>query len=377
MNATKWTQLDTGERIAYDLVDGGALIVRCETSASEVAIPHVLDGYPVTGLADSSLSRLFTLKSLVLPNGLKSIGKDAFKSCVSLREVVLPETLKSVGSGAFRSTALKRLVIPATCTDIADDSFNLYGSYKTPPSTIRPSSLTSIVVKDGNTELAIEGGVLCRRHPNGLRAIACPNARQDVTLSGQIDSVSPPAFTGVEHMLTLRLSERLRPTTRDTVFPGNACDTLVIECNDSSVLSQSMPSEDVARKTLASLFRAQSVNIDQAISTFDNSLATVFDLPALSRAMLDRLTSRRFPSPGTEPRYRRRISASLDVICLEFATSNYWNGFDQLFQCGLLDESNVTQIIDVLSQFDETAAVGYLLQAKQQLFGKAGWDYAI
>ena len=377
MNATNMTRLDSGDCFGYHLVDNGVVIAKCEPSNTTLSVPDSLNGRPVIGLADSSFSRLFILKRVVLPHGLTSIGSDAFKGCVSLREVVLPDTLQSVGSGAFRSTALELLSIPAACTDISDDSFNLQGSWTTPPSTIRPSSLKSIVVESENPKLTETGGMLCRQTESGLRVLLCPNAYQDVSLKEDIVSVVPSAFTGVERISTLRLSDSIRATDRDVVFPGNACDTLIVESNDGQELSLSMPSEEVSRKTLASLFRAKRVDLAQALSSFDNALPTVSDRSALARAMLDRLASKRFPLQDVERRYRMRLSSSLDSVCLDFAVTNHWTGFDQLLDCDLLNGQNIMHVIDVLSRFDETAAVGYLLQAKRRLFGKATWDYGI
>ena len=372
------TQVETGDRYRYRLNAAGAAIVeKCEAAATEVRVPQTLDGHVVAGIGDSAFARMFTVKRVVLPEGLESIGPNSFKSCVTLRSVELPSTLRAVGSQAFRATALESLSIPASCTDVEDDSFCLLGSWQSPPSTIRPSTLAHVSVDPGNPHLRMEGGVLCRRRADGLRAVLCPNSPESVSLTGNITSVLPAAFTGVGCIPTVRLSERVRSAGREVVFPGTACETLVVVCADGEELRLFMPSEDVARKTLARMFRASAVDLQGALKTFDDELRTVPDKLASARAKLDRLCSGRFLQPAVERRYRMTVASSLQVICLDFAYSSYWRGFDQLLDCGLLKEGDVARIVDVLAQYDEVAAAGYLLQAKRRRFGEAVWDYAL
>ena len=38
---------------------------------------------------------------VILPEGVKSIGNNAFENCVNLEEVELPDTLENIGSEAF------------------------------------------------------------------------------------------------------------------------------------------------------------------------------------------------------------------------------------------------------------------------------------
>lgn len=370
------TRADSGERYQYRLdAEGHATIVKCSSPSVEVRVPHELDGYEVWAIGDSAFARSFTIKRVALPEGLKSIGQHAFKGCVTLREVGLPTTLQSVGSQAFWATALERLDIPAACTEVEDDSFCLYGSWISPPSTIRPSTIAQLTVDPGNPVLCMQGGVLCRRTQDGLRALLCPRGCESVSLTGPIATVLPAAFTGVSSIAHVRISENLRATGREIVFPSTSCETLVIERSDGKELSLSMPTEDVARKTLAKLFRACAIDLEGALKAFDDELRAVPGRLEFAKAALDRLSTGCCLPAVTERQYRMRISSSLEGICLGFASSNYWKGFDQLLECDLLSEGSIAHIIDILTQYDEVAAAGYLLQSKRRRFGEAAWDY--
>lgn len=377
-DATYDVQLASGDRYKYALdADGNAHIIKCETSATDLLVPAQLEGHPIVEACDESFSRLFTVKRVTLPSGMRAIGAGAFKSCVTLREVVMPDTLRSVGAGAFRATMLQALQIPAACETVDAEAFCLQDSWVTPPSTVRPSTLEKLTVDTDNTALCLQGGVLCMRHDEGLTAIACVREREAVTLNHSIVSVLPAAFTGVTHIGTLRIADRLYATGREVVFPSTTCDLLVVECADGFELPFPMPSEEVARKTLAKLFRARSVDVAQASRAFDEALVQSHDKLQTAQAMLQRLKSERCLEPAAARLFRTRLASALEGVCLNFGASSYWQGFDQLIDVGLLGEQNITHIVDILTRYGDAPAAGYLLQAKRQRFGGRSWEYGI
>lgn len=58
------------------------------------------------------------LTSVNLPDGLTVIGDHAFDGCTNLTEIDIPNGVTSIGSNAFTLTALKKVTIPASVTDI-------------------------------------------------------------------------------------------------------------------------------------------------------------------------------------------------------------------------------------------------------------------
>ena len=70
------------------------------------------DGKTVTGVKDEGI------KSVVIPDGVTSIGKIAFENCSDLTSVTIPDSVTSIGDGAFSGCdALTRVTIPAKFTD--------------------------------------------------------------------------------------------------------------------------------------------------------------------------------------------------------------------------------------------------------------------
>ena len=68
--------------------------------------------------------RNVTLKTVILPNNLKTIGDSTFSSCSSLTSIAIPESVTSIGSDAFVGcSSLKSITIPDSVTNIGGNAF--------------------------------------------------------------------------------------------------------------------------------------------------------------------------------------------------------------------------------------------------------------
>ena len=61
--------------------------------------------------------------TLCLPDDLHTIEKEAFFGDQSLDEVILPESITTIGPLAFANSSVKRIYLPASLVDIAEDAF--------------------------------------------------------------------------------------------------------------------------------------------------------------------------------------------------------------------------------------------------------------
>ena len=68
----------------------------------EVEIATYYYGKPVTRIADELVNAAYFSGTLILPNGVESIGESQFDSMPRLKGVVLPKNLKSIDKDAFR-----------------------------------------------------------------------------------------------------------------------------------------------------------------------------------------------------------------------------------------------------------------------------------
>lgn len=82
--------------MGFEIVNGVLKQYTEEPGLTEVAIP---DG--VTSIGDDAFYNCSSLTSITLPNGVTSIGDWAFSGCSSLTSITLPDSVTSIGDESF------------------------------------------------------------------------------------------------------------------------------------------------------------------------------------------------------------------------------------------------------------------------------------
>ena len=90
----------------------GMILTKCANSLifeENVVIPAAVDKdnvrYQVVGIGALAFSNCTNMKTLTIPEGVKTIGARAFENCTSLISVNIPKTLISCESDAFNGCA--------------------------------------------------------------------------------------------------------------------------------------------------------------------------------------------------------------------------------------------------------------------------------
>ena len=89
----------------------------------------------------SDLGITENIKSVIVGEGITSIGSYAFTLFKNAASVSLPSTLKKIGHDAFHSTGITEITIPESVTEISQNAF--FYSNKLTKVTL-PSALTKI-----------------------------------------------------------------------------------------------------------------------------------------------------------------------------------------------------------------------------------------
>lgn len=80
-------------------------------------------------IADFVYAHCCNLKTAIIPNHVRNIGKEAFASCPNLQRVVIESGVEAIGKHAFSNCGtLKHVVIPATVSFIGEHAFKDCGS---------------------------------------------------------------------------------------------------------------------------------------------------------------------------------------------------------------------------------------------------------
>ena len=105
-------------------------------------ITHVVVRPEVTAIHPEAFRGCTSLTSVLLPEGLITIGGDAFAGCTSLSSVTLPEGLTAIEQAAFYGcTSLTSIILPEGLTTIGSSAFRGCTSLS---SGIIPEGLTTI-----------------------------------------------------------------------------------------------------------------------------------------------------------------------------------------------------------------------------------------
>ena len=113
--------------LEYKVSDDGthAILVGIGTCTdTDIIIASEYNGLPVTVIGECALSNISALKSVTIPEGVKTVMLEAFYHCTALVEIELPSTLEKIGSFAFAECeSLKTLTIPNGVKSIDDRAF--------------------------------------------------------------------------------------------------------------------------------------------------------------------------------------------------------------------------------------------------------------
>jgi hypothetical protein len=81
----------------------------------------ILDG--VTTIGDTAFFGCTRLSSVTIPGSVTSIGRQTFAACAALTSITIPDSVTSIGNGAFQESGLTSIVIPDSLTYIGGNAF--------------------------------------------------------------------------------------------------------------------------------------------------------------------------------------------------------------------------------------------------------------
>ncbi len=206
-----------GESLTWELVNGqltiagqGAMAEYDDYSAPttpwqnrKMEITSVIIQEGVTSIGNYAFNGCRNLSAVSLPGGLLEIGMRAFRECSSLTEISLPAGLVSIGDSVFDGCGIRSLVVPESVTSLGNACF--WGSGLS--SITLPNGLTELPTQcfDGTnlTDITVPGNVevlgsYCFRGNWNLEEIHLPAALKEVGYSAfqSCESLTDVYYTG-------------------------------------------------------------------------------------------------------------------------------------------------------------------------------------
>ncbi len=168
-----------------------------------VEIPSNMNGHPVTSIGGEAFLGS-DVKSVIIPNGVTSIGISAFEGCLSLESITIPTTVEYIGKAAFKDCGLKSITIPNGITSIEYETFQ------------GCSNLESIVIPNSVTTIGQNAFYYCF----GLKSVTLPDSvnfidsfafyscygLESLTIPKSVYTISDNAFNGCYSLKSLTIS---------------------------------------------------------------------------------------------------------------------------------------------------------------------------
>lgn len=196
-----------GTNLKWKLTDEGVLTI---TGTGEMynyrgrsrpwslySVKQVIIGDGVTTIGNYAFASCYALTSVIIPSSVTTIWELAFYNCSSLASVIIPNSVTTIGKEAFyKCSSLKSVTIPNSVTTIWDGAFEACASLA---SITIPNSITTIWDRIFSSCASLTSITI----PNSVSAIrysafsGCKNVKQ-IT----VEAVTPPdcyyeSFKGV------------------------------------------------------------------------------------------------------------------------------------------------------------------------------------
>lgn len=178
------------------------------------------------------------IRSVIIENGVTTIGLSAFNGCTALNNVQIPDTVTKIGSSAFsKCTALETIQIPDNVTSIGSSAFS------------KCSALDGIILPKGLKEISNSAFRECTM----LRTILIPDS---------VTSIGSYVFYGCESLTTVTLPKVMEENIGAYAF-----------CLCSALTTINLPDgiTEIKHSTFAGCKALSSITIPESVITIEQS----------------------------------------------------------------------------------------------------------
>lgn len=172
--------------------------------STSLVLPDTIDGYKVVTISKGAFKNNKDLQSVIIPEGIRTMGEEVFSGCTTLTHVELPTTLSRISKNAFANcTALQ--VAPFSNEIVAIDE----GAFS------KCTRLTDVQFPDSLNIIGKEAFLGCTQ----LETINMPNS---------VTSIGENSFKDCTNLSSLRLSESITTIPKGAFTSCVSLETVVI-----------------------------------------------------------------------------------------------------------------------------------------------------
>ena len=233
--------------------DGNATITKYNGNVSALSIPDVLDGHKVVGIGVNVFKNHTELRTVIIPDSVKSIGAWAFYGCKNISSVRLSKNVTSIGAYAFYDCdALTSIEIPkslektnagswgasnsgifAECDNLKTVTFESGTTRVAQYLFANCTGIEEIAIPEGVTSIDSNAFYGCKN----LKNVSIPNtvtqigngafdsctAVSEISIPDSVTIIERDAFSGCKSLSSVRLSKNV---TSIGAYAFYDCDAL-------------------------------------------------------------------------------------------------------------------------------------------------------
>ena len=198
INVSAETSGKCGDNLTWTLDDEGALTISGTGNMRNWSYPEDASWY----------SDRENIKTVIIQNGVTSIGSYAFYNCSNLTSITILDSVTSIGWHAFYNCSnLISINIPDSVMSIGSYAFYLC------------SGLTSINVNENNKNYRSDEGILFNKNMTTLIQYPSAKANSEYVIPNSVTSISDSAFRGCTDLTSVTIPNSVTSIS-DSAFIG-------------------------------------------------------------------------------------------------------------------------------------------------------------
>lgn len=175
------------------MMDGDKL-VKYTGTATSVSVPNGVKTIGAEAFADNT-----SLSYITFPKSLLYIENGAFSGCRYLNRVILPEGVRSIGNGAFADCEnLSSVTLPASLTQMGTSVFAGCDDLKT------------IAIDKKNPNFLCEDGVLYNHDKTIIYQVLAGREKKNYIMPSSVEEIRKYAFWGCENLESVGISGHVK-----------------------------------------------------------------------------------------------------------------------------------------------------------------------